>query len=212
MIIAHEVSGFDGEISVHEQTNILHFIEYAKMNPYSVYLCPGESELKIREDVLGMFEGRWPKQFKQERRLLPMRMAFIQADEIIPGNMEEVTRRLANSNRQIEEVVSALKAEGDFSHERHFSFWITTAASPVPESKLWLGLLRNVTDCAIRELRKLTFGTDSDREVADLVEGLYGVQTISTDLMDSIELSVMDEQYKAIFRAWPTTVRSTPHS
>ena len=205
MIIAHEVSGFDGEISVHEQTNILHFIEYAKMNPYSVYLCPGESELKIREDVLGMFEGRWPEQFKQERRLLPMRMAFIQADEIIPANMEKVTRRLANGNRQIREVVLALGTAHGFSHRREFSFWITTAASPVPAGTLWKSLFVTATDCAIYALRKLALKPVFADEAGDFGEGLYGVQTITTDLMGFIESSDMDEKYKAIFRAWPTT-------
>ena len=206
MIIAHEVSGSRGGMSVYEETNIDRFVEYAKMNPYSVYLCPGESGTEIEATVRRMFkEGRSPGSLKRETRFLPLRMAFIHPDEVIPANMEKVTRRLANGNRQIREVVLALGTAHGFSHRREFSFWITTAASPVPAGTLWKSLFVTATDCAIYALRKLALKPVFADEAGDFGEGLYGVQTITTDLMGFIESSDMDEKYKAIFRAWPTT-------
>ena len=206
MIIVHEVSGSHGGIMVDgEERDIRRFVEYAKMNPYSVYKCPGESGEAIEKQVGGMFKGRWPEQFKQETRLLPMRMAFIKPDQVIPAKMADVIRRLQDSNREIKEFLGEVRAAKGSNLGREYFFERSTVASPVPEDKLWRSLFITATDCAIYALKELAFGTTFAAEANKINEGLFGVQTITEGLMNFMETSGMNGRYKAILRAWPTT-------
>ena len=203
MIIVHEVSGSHGGIMVDgEERDIRRFVEYAKMNPYSVYKCPGESGEAIEKQVGGMFKGRWPEQFKQETRLLPMRMAFIKPDQVIPAKMADVIRRLQEANHEIQDKV---RGASDVSRDDESFFERSTAVSPVPEDKLWRSLFITATDCAIYALKELAFGTTFAAEANKINEGLFGVQTITEGLMNFMETSGMNGRYKAILRAWPTT-------
>ena len=185
-----------------EERDIRRFVEYAKMNPYSVYKCPGESGEAIEKQVGGMFKGRWPEQFKQETRLLPMRMAFIKPDQVIPAKMADVIRRLQEANHEIQDKVRGAR---DVSRDDDSFLERSTAVSPVPEDKLWRSLFITATDCAIYALKELAFGTTFAAEADEIEEGLFGVQTITEGLMNFMEGSGMNGRYKAILRAWPTT-------
>ena len=204
MIIAHEVSGSHGGILVDgEVRDISRFVEYAKMNPYSVYVCPVEadalSEEAIKVVVRMMFEGREPYQFKHEARLLPMLEASITTDEIIPGNMEDVIRRLREANHRIRDKVRGASGVG-LDHEDFFER--SAVVSGVPEFELWRSLFITATDCAIYAIKELGSQSAFADEIGRMQPGLYEVRTMTEDLKKFVERSVMDERYKAIFRAW----------
>ena len=168
--------------------NTRDIVEYAKINPYSVYSCPENSPEEVEAKVLRFLNEPEPYENKYEIHILPMMVAEIIPDEIVPEKNATVTGRLDLANGRI------------------------AAAGPILTGhELWDRLLEAATDCAIRYLVRLG---PEDPGFADLFRHRVEINEIGNLLREERKMSksLMDlvtgdsgipAHYKSILKAWP---------